>query len=148
MILTVHERAPLLAAPRLARGMVAALEGCRPDAPGRLWGYLIVPDAVRVVAGPADAVAFDRFVAQVKLAGAARLWDVLRRADDEALDAVLAYNPVWGGVSVRVWEAGYHCQRLPTNAHLRAALNRLGQIPVRRGLTPPGEAWPYLWTAP
>lgn len=148
-ILTVRGRAPLLAAPRLARDMVAALEGCRPDAPGRLWGYLVVPDAVQLVVGPVGAEALSRFVAQVKAAGAARLWDAIRRTDDDdALDAVLAYNPVRGGALVRVWEAGYHRLRLPTDAHLRAALDRLRQIPMRRGLTPPGEAWPYLWTAP
>ncbi len=106
--LTVIRRAPLLAVPRLRRLAYQTLYAHRADAPGALWAYALQPCTVRLVVGPTGGNAPDAFVVQLKAHLAASLLRAIRRADDETLDAVLHYNPVWGGAIYRVWEAGYH----------------------------------------
>jgi hypothetical protein len=106
--LTTIRRAPLLAVPRLRRLVCQALLTSRADAPGALWAYALQPCTVRLVVGPTDGNVPDTFVTQIKARLAAPLLRAILGADDETLDAVLHYNPVWGGAIYRVWEAGYH----------------------------------------
>lgn len=144
IILTALDRAPLLAAPRLARIACAALDGCVPDAPGRLWGYVVLPDAVRLVVGPADSVALSAFVERVKARTAGDLLAAIRQGEDVgALDAVLRLNPVWGGAIYQVWAAGFHCVTLWTEYRLSGALYALRRAPVSAGLVARAEDWPY-----
>ncbi len=143
-IVTVRDDAPLLADPRLARRLAALIDACRTDVPGVLWGYLILPDAVRLIVGPTDEDRLDTFVETFKDASAHVLLDAIRRADDDTLDHVLFYNPVWGGAIYHVWQAGYHRQILRSEYRLSNALFELGQIPVQRGLVDSPDRWPYL----
>ena len=144
VILTTLDRALLLAAPRLARIACAALDACAPDGPGRLWGYVVLPDAVRLVVGPAEGDALSAFVERVKARTAGDLLAAICRGEDaDALDAVLRFNPAWGGAIYRVWAAGFHCAPLWTEARLSSALYALRQAPVSAGLVARSEDWPY-----
>jgi hypothetical protein len=144
LILTTLDRAPLLAAPRLACLACAALDRCAPDAPGRLWDYLVLPDAVRLVVGPAGAAALNAFVEQVKARTAGDLLAAILQGEEaDALDAVLRFSPVWGGAIYRVWAAGFHCTALRTEYRLSRALYALRQTPVSAGLVAQAEDWPY-----
>ncbi|MEW6579592.1 MAG: hypothetical protein AB1435_10405 [Chloroflexota bacterium] len=144
VVLTVLDRAPLLAVPRRARIVCAALDGCAPDAPGRLWGYVVLPDSVRLVVGPADSAALSAFVERVKARTADGLLAAIRQGEDEAaLDAVLRFNPVWGGAIYRVWAAGFHCATLWTEYKLSGVLYALRRAPVSAGLVARAEDWPY-----
>jgi hypothetical protein len=145
VMLVVVEHALLLADPRLARQVCAVLAASRPDAPGTLWGYTVLPDSVRLIVGPTGADALDRFVATVKARTAARLLHHIRRADDDSLDVVLRYNPVWGGAIFQVWQAGYHRQDYTSEYKLSNALYDLLQLPVAEGLVDDAHAWPYTW---
>ena len=145
VILVVAGHAPLLADPRLARQVCAALAACAPDAPGSLWGYTVLPDSVRLVVGPTGEDALDRFAEALKTRAAARLLHTIRRADDETLDVVLRYSPVWGGAIYQVWQAGSHRQVFWTEYKLSNALYELQQTPVEAGLVPRAEDWPYTW---
>ncbi|MCL4239412.1 MAG: hypothetical protein KJ047_14320 [Anaerolineae bacterium] len=143
-IVTTLDRAPLLAAPRLARLVCAALDGCAPGAPGRLWGYVVLPDAVRLVVGPAEGDALSAFVERVKVRTAGDLLTAIRQGEDvDALDAVLRFNPAWGGAIYRVWAAGFHCAPLWTEYKLSGALYALRQTPLRAGLVARAADWPY-----
>lgn len=144
VIVTTLDRAPLLAAPRLARIACAALDVCTPEAPGRLWGYVVLPDALRLVVGPAEGDALSVFVERVKARAAGDLLAAIRRGEDaDALDAVLRFNPVWGGAIYRLWAAGFHCAPLWTEYRLSGALYALRQAPVSAGLVARAEDWPY-----
>ncbi|GIV81470.1 MAG: hypothetical protein KatS3mg051_0824 [Anaerolineae bacterium] len=144
VMLTVVGRAPLLADPRLARTVCAALDDRAPDAPGRLWGYLLLPDSVRLVLGPCDQAALQRFIVEVKAETTARALPLIRRDEDaDALDAVLRFNPVWGGALYRLWQAGFHCTWLHGMAQVRRALQQLDEMALRAGLVAAGDEWPY-----
>ncbi|HML22306.1 MAG TPA: hypothetical protein PKD09_11705 [Aggregatilinea sp.] len=144
MIVTVRDDASLLADPRLARRLAVLIEDCKPDAPGGVWGFLILPDMVRLIVGPTDLDRLDTFVEAFKDASERALLDVILRTEGDALDAVLFYNPVWGGAIYHVWQAGYHRQILRTEYRLSNALFELGQVPVQRGLAESPDRWPYL----
>jgi REP element-mobilizing transposase RayT len=145
VILTVQDRVPLLADPRLARRMVTVLEACAPEVPGALWGYVVLPEMVRLVIGPADDEALAAFVEHVKARSSACLLDAIRHADDDSLDAVLRYSPVWGGAIYQVWQAGYHRQTFWTEYRLSTVLYDLLQAPVAAGLVERAEEWPYRY---
>lgn len=143
--LVVQDHAPLLERPRLARAAFEAVRAGAPNAPGTLWGALIMPAWVRLVVGPAGSAALDAFVAAVKARVAARVLEQIRRADDDSLDRVLRYSPVWGGAIYRVWQPGYHRQVFWSEYRLSTALYELGQLPVAAGLADAPGAWPWLW---
>jgi len=145
VILTVIDNAPLLAAPRYARRALAGLDACAADAPGRLWGAVVLPETVRLIVGPGSEHAIDAFVGRVKADTAARLLDAIRRADDDALDSVLRYSPVWGGALYRVWQAGYHLGRFWSEYRLSNALYEMMRLPVEMGLVPQAEDWPFRY---
>ncbi len=147
VILTVTDQALLLSVPRLARQTMIALESCITAAPGKLWGYLVLPDSVRLIVGPTDENQLELFVALVKQCTHARLMDVILRSDDETVDAVLRYNPVWGGVNYQVWQTGSHRAIFWTEYKLSNALYELRQAPVAAGLVAQAEDWPYSWVA-
>jgi hypothetical protein len=139
VILTVIDHAPLLADPRLARIVADALVACAPDAPGRLWGFVVLPETVRLVVGPTTDEALETFVDRVKAWTSERLLAVIRRADDHSLDMVLRYSPVWGGAIYQVWQAGSHRVAFWSEYKLSNAIYELQQAPVRAG------TWPYVW---
>lgn len=141
----VQDHAPLLERPRFARAAFEAVRASTPDAPGTLWGTLIMPAWVRLVVGPAGTAALDVYVAAVKARAAARVLEQIRRADDDSLDRVLRYSPVWGGAIYRVWQPGYHRQVFWSEYRLSTALYELGRIPVAAGLAEAPGAWPWLW---
>ncbi len=143
-ILTTVRRAPLLADRRLARLAIDGLRVCAPDAPGYLWGGVVLPDALRFVVGPAPDEALIAFVEQVRARTSALLLNAIRRADDESLDAVLFYSPVWGGAIYRVWAAGCHLSRFWTEYRLSGALYALRQSPVEAGIVSDADTWPYV----
>ncbi len=144
VILNVEGRAPLLADPRLARLALGPLRAC--DAPGRLWGALVLPDSARCLVGPVPGDAtLDRYVACLKSSTEAALLPAIRRADDDTLDAVLHYSPVWGAAIYRLWAPGCHLQRYWTTYKLSNALYALRQAPVEAGLVAHPEDWPYVW---
>ena len=145
IILTVVDHAPLLAAPRYARQALAGLDACAADAPGRLWGGVILPETVRLIVGPGSDGAIDAFVGRVKAETSARLLDAIRRADDDALDVVLRYSPVWGGAIYHVWQAGYHLNRFWSEYKLSNALYEMMQLPVVMGLAARADDWPYRY---
>jgi REP element-mobilizing transposase RayT len=145
VILTVTDQAPLLSAPRLARLTMAALKSCMAAAPGELWGYVVLPDAVRLIVGPTSEESLETFVGLVKQRTHARLMEVILRSDDETVDAVLRYNPVWGGVNYQVWQPGSHRAIFWTEYKLSNALYELRQTPVSGGLVAQAEDWPYVW---
>ncbi len=126
IVLTTTRRAPLFARPRLRRLAAQALEARCAAAPGRLWAYAVTTCTVRLVVGPTEPAALDAFVFQLKGWVAAPVLCAIQRADDETLDAVLHYNPVWGGALYRLWENGHHCQWLWSAYHLSQALYALG----------------------
>lgn len=144
-VITVIERAALLADPRLARLAVAGIEACRAAVPGTLWAYLVLPESVRAIIGPARAGACDDYVALLKAQIAARVLPAILRADDESLDVVLRFNPVWGGAIYRVWDAGYHKTVYWTEYRLSSAVYDVQQLPVMLGLVSEATAWPYVW---
>lgn len=145
LTLVVCDHAPLLARPRLARAVFAGLRAGGSDAPGRLWGALVLPELARVIVGPGEALALDKYVTMLKTQAAERVLAIVRQSDDDTLDAVLRYSPVWGGAIYRVWQAGYHSQALWSEGQLSNALYALAQRPVEAGLArSPGE-WPWLW---
>ena len=143
-ILTTVARAPLLADHQLARLAFAGLRACAPDAPGCLWGGVVLPDALRFVMGPAPDDALSAFVEYVRAYTSTLLLKAIRRADDESLDAVLFYNPVWGGAIYRVWATGCHLSRFWTEYRLSGALYALRQSPVAAGMVLDADAWPYV----
>jgi REP element-mobilizing transposase RayT len=147
VILTVTDQAPLLGVPRLARQAMAALESCTAAVPGELWGYVVLPDAVRLIVGPTSDEALATFVALVKQRTHARLMAVILRSDDETIDAVLRYSPVWGGVNYQVWQPGSHRAIFWTEYKLSNALYELRQAPVSAGLVAQADDWPYVWAA-
>ena len=131
IILTTIRRAPLLAVPRLQRLANDTLYAHRADAPGELWAYAVQPCTVRLVVGPVDGDTPDAFVTRVKAWTAAPLLRAIRQADDDSLDAVLHYSPVWGGAIFRVWEEGYHHVPLWNAYRLSQALYTLGTLRER-----------------
>ncbi len=145
VILVVADHAPLLADPRLARIAAETLAACAPDAPGRLWGYVVLPDMIRLVIGPTDDAALVRFLDTVKARTRARLLETIRQSDGEALDMVLRYNPVWGGLIYRVWQAGGHQQAYRSEYKLSNALYELLRAPVEAGLVEQPDEWPFTW---
>lgn len=145
VILTVIDRAPLLAKTRLARRVAAGLDACAPDAPGRLWGYVVLPDNVRLIVGPTDENALEVFINGVKARTGALVLEAVRRADDDSLDVVLRYNPVWGGAIYQVWQAGSHRSVFWSEYRLSNTLYDLRQAPVEAGLVEQADQWPYTW---
>lgn len=145
IIVTVIDHAPLMAAPRYARQALAGVEACAADAPGRLWGCVVLPETVRFIVGPGSEGAIDAFVARVKAETSAHLLAAIRRADDDALDVVLRYSPVWGGALYRVWQAGYHLGRFWSEYRLSNALYEMMQLPVEMELAPRAEDWPFRY---
>ena len=145
LTVVVLDHAPLLARPRLARAVFDAIRASAEAAPGRLWSALVMPELARVIVGPGSVSALDAYVTALKTHTADRALAIIRRADDDTLDAVLRYSPVWGGAIYRVWQAGYHMQPLWSEYRLSNALYALAQHPVEAGLARmPGE-WPWLW---
>jgi len=142
--LVVRDHAPLLARPQLARAAFEAVRASAPEAPGRLWGALVLPALVRLIAGPADDAALDAFAASVKLRAARRVLAQIQR-DDDALDLVLRYSPVWGGAIYRVWQDGYHRQALWSEYRLSSALYALARLAVEAGRAQAAGDWPWLW---
>jgi hypothetical protein len=147
VILTVTDQAPLLIAPRLARQAADTLACCVPDAPGGLWGYVVLPDTVRLIVGPTDEERLEAFVERVKTRTGERLLNAILCADDDSLDVVLRYSPVWGGVIYQVWQVGNHRTVIRTEYKLSNALYELRQAPVVAGLVARAEDWPYTWVA-
>jgi REP element-mobilizing transposase RayT len=145
VILTVTNQAPLLGRPRLARQAADALVCCAADAPGSLWGYVVLPDTVRLIVGPTDEERLEAFVEKVKTRTGERLLNAILCADDDSLDVVLRYSPVWGGVIYQVWQAGTHRVVFWTEYKLSSALYELRQAPVVAGLVARAEDWPYTW---
>ena len=146
VILTVLDCAPLLARPRLARLTARTLRDCASVAPGRLWGYVVLPEAVRLVVGPTADDALAAFVDEIKARTGKQLLEaILRASDDETLDMVLRYTPVWGGAIYRVWTPGYHRHVFWTEYKLSNALYEMLQAPVEAGLVERAEQWPYTW---
>jgi hypothetical protein len=139
------DHAPLFAAPRLARCMAATLRALIPTAPGCLWGYTVLPDNVRLIVGPTQDAPLEAFIETVKQATSAALLDVMRRMDNDALDLVLRYSPVWGGAIYQVWQSGSHRAVFWTEYKLSNALYELRQAPVVAGLAARAEDWPYTW---
>jgi hypothetical protein len=134
----------LLAAPPLARAVCEGLDAWNWTAPGFLKGYVVLPDSLRLVLGPCDEVALQRFVAEIKAETTARVLPLLRRIEDpDMLDVVLRFNPVWGGALYRLWQAGFHCTWLHDPVQVRRALQRLREAPLRAGLIAAGDTWPY-----
>lgn len=146
-ILVVADHAPLLADARRARLVVATLHACAPDAPGRLWGFVVLPDMIRVVVGPTDDAALHGFLDVVRARTHARLMTAIQQADDESLDVVLRYNPVWGGLTYRVWQAGCHLHTYHSEYKLSNALYDVLYAPVEAGLVTQPRAWPYGWVS-
>ena len=140
IILTVMDDAPLLARPRYARAVMGALDGW-----DDLWGYVIVPGALRVIVGPTTDTTLDLTVNRLKTQTAARVLDAIRRADDDALDMVLRYSPVWGGAIWQVWQAGSHRSIFWSEYKLSNALYDLVQTPVTLGLVETADQWPWTW---
>jgi REP element-mobilizing transposase RayT len=147
VILIVTDQAPLLATPRLARQVVTVLDSCVSAAPGELWGYVVLPDAVRLIVGPTGEEQLETFVDLIKQRTGERLINTILRADDDSLDAILRYNPVWGGVSYQVWQPGSHRAVFWTEYKLSNALYDLRQAPVEAGLVALAGDWPYTWIA-
>jgi REP element-mobilizing transposase RayT len=145
VIFTVQERAPLLATPRLARLVMATLDACAAAVPGSLWGYIVLPESLRLIVGPSDDASLERFVEEVRQQTERRLLDAILRSDDESLDLVLRYTPVWGGVIYRVWEMGCHRHIFWTEYKLSNAVYEMVQASVSAGLVERAEEWPYQW---
>jgi REP element-mobilizing transposase RayT len=145
VIFAVLDSAPLLANPRLARITAAALRDCASAAPGRLWGYVVLPETVRLIVGPTGEDALAAFVEKVKARTGERLLEVILRAADETLDVVLRYTPVWGGAIYRVWTPGYNQQGIWSEYKLSNALYQMVQAPVEAGLVEQVDQWPYTW---
>ena len=143
IMLTVQGHAPLLADAGRARLLMRTLDACAAIAPGRLWGYVILPHAVRLVVGPGDDVALHRFVEVLKARAAQEIIEAVRRADDESLDIILRYSPVWGAPIYRVWDAGFHCTRFWSEYKLSNAIHALRQAPVEAGLVAHADEWPF-----
>jgi len=147
VIITVTDHAPLLANPRQAHLVMATLADCAPNAPGQLWGYVALSDSVRLIVGPTDEDSLAGFIELIKAQTAARLLAAIRRADDESLDMVLRYNPVWGGAIYQVWQAGSHRVLFWTEYKLSNAVYELRAAPVLAGLVESADEWPYLWVS-
>ncbi|HVO71226.1 MAG TPA: hypothetical protein VMT24_14345 [Aggregatilineaceae bacterium] len=145
VIFAVLDSAPLLVDPRLARLTTAALRECAPMAPGRLWGYVVLPETVRLIVGPTGEDALAAFVEEVKVRTGERLLEAILRAADETLDVVLRYTPVWGGAIYRVWTPGYQQHVFWTEYKLSNALYQMVQAPVEAGLVEQADQWPYTW---
>lgn len=141
----VRDHAPLLANPRLARAVFGVVRSSAAVAPGRLWGALVLPETVRVIAGPDSLPALDEYITALKQRAANSLLSIVRRADDDTLDAVLRYSPVWGGAIYQVWQPGYHTQPLWNEYRLSNALYALARQPVEAGLARAVGEWPWLW---
>lgn len=145
LTLVVCDHAPLLAWSRLARAVFDVVQASGGHAPGRLWGALVLPEIVCVIVGPGDATALDKYVTPLKAWAAERVLAIIRQSDDDTLDTVLRYSPVWGGAIYRVWQAGYHAKVLWTEGQLSNALYALAQRPVEAGLARSPDEWPWLW---
>lgn len=145
IILTTMQQRALLIQHHLARLVMTTVEACRADAPGALWAYTVLPDSLRLIVGPTDEDALDAYVTLVKTRSSARVIARIQRADDDTLDAVLQYNPVWGGAMYRLWEAGFHKAVFWTPYQLSNAVYALQQAPVEAGLAEDAAAWPYTW---
>lgn len=149
MILTLAGDAstppPLLADPVLAALVARDVAASAHAAPGRLWGgYVVLPDALRLVVGPGSEQALDTYVEVVRERTTRTLYDTLARREADTLDRVLRYSPVWGGVIGRVWQAGMHRALFTTEYKLSNALYSLRMAPVVAGLVENAEAWPFL----
>jgi len=145
VILTVQGHAPLFGSARLARRALDAITACAPGAPGQLWGAVVLPETVRLVIGPAGVDALDQFIEAVKAQSSTRVLSAIRQADDDTLDVVLRYSPVWGGALYQVWQTGYHRQLFWTEYKLSNALYELARAPVEAGLVADLDDWPYRY---
>jgi hypothetical protein len=145
VILTITDHASLLATPRLARLALSALRDGAAEAPGSLWGYVVLPDAIRLIIGRTGENALEAYISYVKAHTAHRLLNAILRADDDSLDAVLRYNPVHGGVIYQVWQPGSHRSIFWTEYKLSNALYALRQTPVELGLVKMADDWPYTY---
>ncbi len=144
VMLTVSGRKPLLAVSTVARAVCEGLDACVSAAPGRLWGYVVLPNALRLVLGPCEKTALSLFVTRVKTQTTARALPLIRRAEDpDLLDGVLYFNPVWGGALYRLWQSGFHCIWLHSPAQVRRSLQQLREAPWQAGLIAAGGTWPY-----
>ncbi|MBN1680210.1 MAG: hypothetical protein JW966_07950 [Anaerolineae bacterium] len=153
-IVVIADHAPLLAIPRLARLVYDVLKALAPGAPGNLWGMTVLPDSVRLVVGPAPEDAVFAYVDTLKAQSQARLLNTIRHMSGcetpdavDPLDRVLRYNPVWGGMILRVWQNGWHRQVFRSEYKLSNALYELRQAPVEAGLVASADHWPYTWLA-
>jgi len=123
VILVVEDHKPLLGNTRLEKLAAATINRCAPDAPGSLWGCRILPDSIRLIVGLTDEDRLDQFVETLKTRISSVLLDTIRHMEDEeSLDAVLRYNPVWGGIIYHVWQSGYHRQDYHTEYRLSNAV--------------------------
>lgn len=145
IVLSAAQQRGVLTRDHLARQVIVALEACRASAPGSLWAYTVLPDTVRLIVGPAGDDTLASFVENVKTLSAAQVIHCIQRTDDDALDAVLHYHPMWGGAIYRLWEIGYHKSMFWTPYQLSNTIYALRQIPVEMGLASVAETWPYTW---
>ncbi len=145
VIITITDHAPLLAQPRLARLTMAIMADHAPAAPGNLWGYIVLPDTVRLVVGPTRDDQLATYIEALKTRLANRLLAVIRAADDDTLDAILRYNPVRGGAIYQVWQAGSHRSIFWTEYKLSNAIYDMQQIPVHLELVESAEKWLYCY---
>lgn len=143
VILAITDHAPLLSLPALAQIVMVTLQNSVLDAPGTLWGYVVLPGSVQFIVGPTDENGLEAFITQVKARTAHHLLAAIRRAEDDSLDMVLRYSPVWGGAIYQVWQAGSHRTIFWTEYRLSNALYDLQRAPVEAGLVESAEAWPY-----
>ncbi len=146
IVLVVSGHALLFAGDRLARRVVAGIEACRTDVPGTLWAYTVLPESARLIVGPAREPALSGYVDRLKASIADCVLPVIQRRDDDSLDAVLRYNPMWGGAIYRLWEAGFHRVVFWTEYRLSNAIYDLQRLPVDLELVAEPSAWPYTWT--
>lgn len=135
VVIVTVDQAPILARPRLAQAAVGAWR--QVDA-AAIRACAALPDQMHAVIETADPARLNRAVAQYKALSEAALLDAIRRYyADDLLDAVTRYTPVWPGVVYRVWQDGYHCLALYTEASVTRkliALRDRGILYADRGL--------------
>ena len=139
----VEHQTPLLATPSLAQRVVDTMLAVFVGQDSQLWGYVVMPDAVHMVVEVGRERDYHVLVEAFKTRSEAVLIQEIQAHQTQLIDYIIRFNPAWNEAIYRVWQDGYHTQRLNTPY---AVSNRVADLltkPVEAGLVNTIGEWPF-----
>jgi len=139
---TFHQL-PLFPGVRSARWFLETLAEARRKCPFRLFAYVIMPEHVHLVLQPVPGVAMRTVLWRVKRPVTERALAWVKQHRPDFLPRVADVQPS-GKVTYRFWQRGGGYDRnLRSASDVHEKIAYIHDNPVRRGLVPQAEAWPY-----